>query len=81
MDRLKLAIAVSATVWIIGGGTTFTLIAMSHADTTVLNLHSIFVGGFGTLTIVFVLALLVRTLLRKWKSSPPAGASPQRSRT
>jgi hypothetical protein len=81
MDRLKFAIAVSATVWIVGGGTTFTLIAMSHANTTVLNLHSIFVGGFGTLTIVFLLALLVRTLSRKRKSPSAPTTSPERLRT
>jgi hypothetical protein len=81
MDRLKFAIAVSATVWIVGGGTTFTLIAMSHANTTVLNLHSIFVGGFGTLTIVFLLALLVRTLTRKRKSPSAPTTSPERLRT
>jgi hypothetical protein len=81
MDRLKLAIAVSTTVWIVGGGTTFTLIAMSHASTKVLNLHSIFVGGFGTLTVVFLLALLVRTLTRKRKSSSAPATSPERLRT
>lgn len=66
MDRLKLAIAISATLLIVGGAATIEAITSSRASTTVMNLHSIFVGGFGTLTIVFYLALLVRSLVRKW---------------
>jgi hypothetical protein len=80
MDRLKLALAISATLWIVGGGATFAEIVASDASATVLNLHSIFVGGFGTLTIVFLLALLVRTLVRKWKSSSASAALRTRSR-
>ena len=65
MDRLKWAIALSATLLIVGGGLTIEAITSSHASPTVVNLHSIFVGGFGSLTIVFYLAFLLRTLVRK----------------
>jgi len=65
MDWLKLAIPVSMVLFVVGGTATIEAITSARASTTVVNLHSIFVGGFGALTILFILALFVRTLVRK----------------
>ena len=82
MDWLKLAIPVSMVLFVVGGTATIEAITSSRASPTVVNLHSIFVGGFGALTIVFILALVMRTLVRKMLSlvrrrrSPAAPVSP-----
>jgi hypothetical protein len=65
----------SAAIWLVGGGVTLSLRGTGGDQAALLTLHSIFVSGFGGLTIVLGLALLARWLwIILHKSSVPPEA-------
>jgi hypothetical protein len=60
-DKLKFGTALCAVVWLVGG-----VLAVTKRDP---ELREIFIDGFGSLTIVLAIALLVRTILRKRRTA------------
>jgi hypothetical protein len=67
-DRtLKLGFLVSVLIWILGATIQFWIFYQIGNSRTLLNLHTVAVNGFGSLSIVLGFMLLVRWIVRKQK--------------